>query len=370
LQEQLGELQEQLGELQEQLGNFADSLGRLSASLRESSGMLRNLDEPLCRLEESLCDLAKTLCEFAASLCEFAKTLGQSPASLRDFARTLGPSRASLRKVAETLGQSSVSLGESTATLRRLSSSLGSLNTSLREFAERPLRLSSSLGARPTAARPFTRRKGLVCGPGEPMIFRLSLSFRLSASFASTLALAACSGQVASTPMDGGGTPIGTCAGACSRIYQLPCVATSSQTEAQCEQHCASGLAQAQNMGCGSQFAAILECVQTASITCDAQGNADTSACDAQTMAADRCANPPPPGCEAIPYPGGGAMSCTAAVEAPDAGPLDGTHSCSDSKGNTWTSTCTGASCSCGYNGMTYCSCMLTSGGVGCCPGA
>jgi hypothetical protein len=218
------------------------------------------------------------------------------------------------------------------------------------------------------------------------MTFRLSLSFVSSASLTTVfaVALAACSGEIAGTPNhggsssgsgsgsgSGGGYAPGTCTGACMRAYQLPCANSATQTEAQCEQSCASSLAQAQTMGCGSQFTAILGCFESGAVTCDAQGNANTTACDAQISALDRCMNPPPPGCSAIPYPGGGTTTCGGFGPGggPDAGPGESTTSCSDGKGNTWTATCSVSSCSCAYNGTAYCSCAIGRNMSTCCPG-
>jgi hypothetical protein len=206
----------------------------------------------------------------------------------------------------------------------------------------------------------------------SPMTFRQSLSFLLSASFASALALAACSGEVAGTPPgSSGGGGMGTCAGACMRIYQLPCTSSTTSTEPQCEQSCTTALAQAQKDGCTAQINAVLACYQSGSITCDSQGQANTTACDAQTSALDRCANPPPPGCGAIPYPGGSVTECTGfgGGGGPDGGTGTNTQTCSDGRGNSWTSTCSGSTCSCGYNGMNYCSCTIPSGTAACCPG-
>jgi hypothetical protein len=204
------------------------------------------------------------------------------------------------------------------------------------------------------------------------MTFRLSLSSLLSALFASALALGACSGEIAGTPPgSSGGGSTGSCSGACQRIYQLPCANSSSQSEAQCEQSCPAALAQAQKDGCAAQFNAVLACYQSASITCDSSGQPNTSACDTQTSALGRCANPPPPGCGAIPYPGSGVTECTGfgGGGGPDGGFGTNTQTCSDGKGNRWVSTCSGSACSCAYNGTTYCSCTISGNKTACCPG-
>ena len=203
------------------------------------------------------------------------------------------------------------------------------------------------------------------------MTFRPSLSSLLFASFASALALA-CSGEVAATPPgSSGGGSTGTCAGACARIYQLQCTQSGTQTEAQCEQGCSAALAQAQKIGCTAQFNAVLACYQSGSITCDSQGQPVTTACDTQTMALERCTNPPPAGCGGVPYPASGVTDCTGfgGGNGLDAGPGTSTQTCSDGRGNMWTSTCSSSSCSCGYNGTTYCSCTIASGKSACCPG-
>jgi hypothetical protein len=201
------------------------------------------------------------------------------------------------------------------------------------------------------------------------MTFRLSLASLL---FASALALAACSGEIAGTPSgSSGGGSTTSCAGACMRIYQLPCATSIGQTEAQCEQSCPTALAKAQMDGCTAQFNALVACYQSGSIMCDSSGMPDTSACGAQTSALDRCVNPPPAGCGGIPYPTSGVTECTGfgGGGGPDGGIGTSTQTCSDGKGNSWTSTCGGSSCSCAYNGMTYCSCTIASGMSVCCPG-
>jgi hypothetical protein len=208
------------------------------------------------------------------------------------------------------------------------------------------------------------------------MTFRLSLPSVLFASFATAFALAACSGEVAGTPNYGGssgggssGSPYGggSCAGVCMRVIQLPC-SGSTQTVAQCESSCAKAVTRAAMVGCTSQFNAVLGCYQNAPITCNMQGNPDVSACAASITALDRCAMPPPPGCGAIPYPTGGTTTCSAFGPGFDGGPSN-TVTCQDGSGNTWTSTCNGTTCSCGYNGQAYCSCTTDGGPTLCCPG-
>jgi hypothetical protein len=203
------------------------------------------------------------------------------------------------------------------------------------------------------------------------MTFRPSFPSVSFASFAIAFALAACSGEIAGTPNYGGsssGTSHGggTCAGVCMRVVALPC--SSMQTLAQCESSCASAVTRAQMLGCTSQFNAVLGCYQNASIGCDMQGNPNISACASQLTALDRCVMPPPPGCEAIPYPTGGTTQCSAFGPGFDGGPSN-TLTCQDGSGNTWTSACTGTTCACGYNGQTYCSCTPRAGSMPCCPG-
>jgi hypothetical protein len=92
--------------------------------------------------------------------------------------------------------------------------------------------------------------------------------------------------------------------------------------------------------------------------------------------------SPPAPDCEASGGAGGapnnGSACSSVPRPAPDSttcqnvtfgGSAPVTTNCMDQSGNTWSGTCSGASCNCSYNSAATCSCMRQSGGPACCPG-
>jgi len=67
--------------------------------------------------------------------------------------------------------------------------------------------------------------------------------------------------------------------------------------------------------------------------------------------------------CSSVPRPAPDSTSCQAVVFGTT------TTTCTDQSGQKWSETCQGTTCSCSYNDQQACTCSVTSGGRGCCPG-
>jgi len=88
----------------------------------------------------------------------------------------------------------------------------------------------------------------------------------------------------------------------------------------------------------------------------------------------------PPPDCAAIgaggqaangacagePLPAPDSVACTG-LSLGGAAPI--TTNCKDANGDTWSASCSGASCNCSYDGQSTCSCTKPASGAACCPG-
>jgi hypothetical protein len=174
-----------------------------------------------------------------------------------------------------------------------------------------------------------------------------------------------------------------TCEQVCDRFAQAGC------TIKDCATNCNRELIQAGS--CGAESDAALQCAAQAPFECQPRGQgAKIPACDRENDLLLECitrTTPPPAApvpttptapsnCLGVaPVPPSG-MVCTGGG-ASGGGTTTGTggaaascqNECRDRAGNAWSSYCVGSSCSCIYNGNTYCTCTSASPCSSCCPG-
>jgi hypothetical protein len=182
------------------------------------------------------------------------------------------------------------------------------------------------------------------------------------------------------------GTP--TCQQICDRVAQAGCAIDH------CAENCIEPLTKSPS--CAPEFEAALQCFVRAPLACVRGGDdAEFSGCDRERDLATQCfkrtASPPPapvptPPATSQPVPSTclGAAPVMPSGMACSGGGSSGTTSgaggnavttcqnvCTDSAGNVWSSDCVGSTCSCIYNGTTYCTCTSTGTGPcsSCCPG-
>ncbi|HEX9296129.1 MAG TPA: hypothetical protein VF881_09840 [Polyangiaceae bacterium] len=172
-----------------------------------------------------------------------------------------------------------------------------------------------------------------------------------------------------------GGQAGATCAFVCERILQAGC--PDDACEAGCEK------ARTISDRCVSQFDAVLSCAATAPIVCGPMGEVDFPDCEMLVSIYRACVDsrPPPldagisPECSSIPPPpeptvcsGGGTTGTTSG----GGGVPSCSTECRDNAGHAWSSNCYGTTCTCSYNGIPYCQCVVAGDSclVGsCCPG-
>jgi hypothetical protein len=189
------------------------------------------------------------------------------------------------------------------------------------------------------------------------------LRLTLLASLLVGAPLAACAGKATSDPGDDGGGDGGASSGTCATLCANALKASCAQEHAfgVCETSCLQQQTMAVNGGCGTQYAAYLDCcAQPSATTCQQD---QVVCCEPQSMAVFNCLSPPPE-CQSIPKPRASALTCSRSA-VPDGGT---TTSCSDGSGNTWTASCGDGNCACDYDGKTVCGCFSGSS-IPCCPG-
>jgi hypothetical protein len=182
------------------------------------------------------------------------------------------------------------------------------------------------------------------------------------ALFAVATCLLGCSGKVTGDDA-GANAPPPSCAATCARFVDAGCPA-SYMSQADCEAECGQALSKAEMQSCAQAFDAVLSCAETTTLRC-LNGELDPGTCGDASAALDRCENPPALGCEAIP-PSVGGSTCSSPTGAP--GSPEQATTCTDGAHNTYTATCSGSTCTCGYDGRIYCTCESDGGGR-CCPG-
>jgi hypothetical protein len=175
-----------------------------------------------------------------------------------------------------------------------------------------------------------------------------------------------------------------SCQSICDRVAQAGCAVKD------CVNECAGSVIA--NPQCEPQFDAAFKCFATAPIACSADGTGATFfGCDPVREAAGECvdrnqptptpvpvpAKPIPPQCiGGAPLPptgmvcsGGGSSGSGSSGGTGGNAPPTCQAECNDGTGNVWSSYCVGTTCSCLYNGQTYCSCVSDAACSSCCPG-
>jgi len=143
-----------------------------------------------------------------------------------------------------------------------------------------------------------------------------------------------------------------TCGELCAKLAEVAC-----KPGAPCG--CDALAAEASQRSCDAQWTSWLTCITRGNVTCDPSGEPIFDPCSSQWAAYSKCLNPPPPGCESVPYPAG-ATECLASGTGDSCMEdcTDGTHH--------WFEECQAGMCSCKYDGKTICTC---AGVCDCCPG-
>jgi hypothetical protein len=183
------------------------------------------------------------------------------------------------------------------------------------------------------------------------------------------------------------GGPQVTCDTVCQRFVASGC---GQMSLPDCVQGCE--LIRMEFPNCDPLYDDYLLCLQTAPLLCNADGsNPMAPQCDGFVQKLEVCTGgpppppPPPPTVDAGPpvLCGGmvppGPMSCSggggsAAATSTGGGPPTCFTDCTDRNNNTWESRCMGTSCSCLYNGVQYCTCVVAGPSClqapACCPGS